>query len=85
MILRTAIANKDLTDGIGIMKGTTKSFNNVIMVKNITAENVIDAIEWYRGLKQYGGSIAQSTFVIFETLCTVRTGFEAKKLKRSIL
>lgn len=53
------------------MKGTIAQFWAPFVLQDITKETVMKSVNWVEGLEKIDKALAESTYLIFEVLCTV--------------
>lgn len=59
------------TDKAGMVKGSMKQFWQPLLLKDITKEHVINAVQWFEGIRKIDTDLGDCTYLIFELLSSV--------------
>ncbi|RAL06923.1 FAD-binding oxidoreductase [Aspergillus homomorphus CBS 101889] len=62
----SGVAN--LQNKAGMVKGSMKQFWQPLLLKNITKEHVINAVQWFEGIREIDAALGDCTYLIFELL-----------------
>ncbi|KAL4898881.1 hypothetical protein BDW74DRAFT_164353 [Aspergillus multicolor] len=58
----------NLQDKTGMVKGSMKQFWQPLLLKEITKDHVIKAVEWFDGIQEIDATLGDCTYLIFELL-----------------